>query len=65
MIYCLAALGERCQSGSWPSFERLFDDCITCQSFADEQETLSVYRPDGKEESKVVIKSAYEVEGMR
>lgn len=44
---------------------RVLDDCITCQSLADWQDALSVYRPAGKEESEVVIKSAYEVEGMR
>lgn len=38
---------------------------MSCQRFADWQEALSVHRPAGKEESNVVIKSAYEVEGIR
>lgn len=63
-MYYVASLNH-CQSASLLRFGRLLEGCINCQSFADWQEALSVYRPAGKEESKVVIKSAYEVEGMR
>ncbi len=54
-----------CQYAFLLRFGRVLEGCISCQSFADWQEALSAYRPAGKEESKVVIKSAYEVEGMR
>lgn len=45
--------------------ENDLEGCMSCQSFADWQEAVTVYWPAGKEESKVVIKSAYEVKGMR
>lgn len=64
-MYSLASLSYHRQYESSLSFGRLFSGCISCQSFSDWQEALSVYRPAGKEESKVAIKSAYEVEGMR
>lgn len=63
--YCAASLSNHCQYASLLRFGRVLEGCISCQSFADWQEALSVYRPAGKEASKVVIKSAYEVEGMR
>lgn len=63
-IYYSASICDDCQHGSSMSRRKVLDDCISRQSFADWQEA-SVYRPAGKEESKVAIKSAQEVETMR
>lgn len=63
---------SRCISKHYPHqyasllrFGGIVESCICCQSSADWQTALSVYRPAGKEESKVLIKSGYEVEGIR
>lgn len=53
-----------CLHVCWGLEEHL-EVCLSCQSFAGRQEPMSVYRPAGKEEIKVLIKSVCEVKGVR
>ncbi|KAM7397550.1 hypothetical protein PAMA_005721 [Pampus argenteus] len=57
---CIGTTVNRSETLSCTGKQRFQELFMSCQSFADWQET--VYWPAGKEESKAVIKSVYEVE---